>query len=82
MNEYAPQVTSDKARCRRSRQTKSECCPGRDCDRNNAKQHAHPSRGANQIKRGAMVPFVYLRENRSVVKEHAMQQIFDTCFSG
>ena len=24
-----------------------------------------------------MVPFVYLRENRSVVKEHAMQQIFD-----
>ena len=31
----------------------------------------------NQIKRGAMVPFVYLRENRSVVKEHAMQQIFD-----
>src|ERR1039458_620660 len=77
MNEYVPQVTSDKARCRRSRQTKSECCAGWDCDRNNAKQHAHPSRGANQIKWGAMVPFVYLRENRSVVKEHAMQHIFD-----
>ena len=77
MDEDVPKVAGDKARRRRGTKIKSERHARRACNRDQADHGARPRGRANELVWRLMVAIVDLRENRRVMKEHAMQQIFE-----
>src|SRR5665647_2347125 len=79
VDKYVPKVAGDEARRRRSAQVKSKSCPGWNCNRHQPNYGASPSGRSDQVHWRMMVPLVYLRKDWRVVKENAMQQIFDQC---
>jgi hypothetical protein len=79
MDEDVPKVAGNKARRRRGTEIKSKCYARWAGNREQADHGARPRGRANELVWRLMVAIVDLRENRRVMKEHAMQQIFEQC---